>query len=168
MEQWEMLSKVIRYQKAVTDNAFTIISIFQNSGEQVLKTALDQQSWIPDKGRKDFLSWSNNYLQITTNMKTFFNKSYEEFERFVEQPAAKTAREPKEPPAQQAPPAKQISPEKTSSPELKQKVAAKKPAKKPAAARKKSSSPNQNEEKPQPTDPVRTSKPKEESSKQSS
>jgi hypothetical protein len=159
MEQWEMLSKVIRYQKAVTDNAFTIISIFQNSGEQVLKTALDQQSLVPDQGKKVFLSWSNNYLQITTNIKAFFNKSYEEAERFIEQ-SGKIAQEQKEPPAQQAPPTQQKSSAETSSPELKQKVA----VKKPVAARRKSS-PKQKEEKPQRKAPVRTSKKKAEASK---
>jgi hypothetical protein len=163
MEQWEMLSKVIRYQKAVTDSAFTIISIFQNSGEQVLKTALDQQSWIPDQEKKDFLIWSNNYLQITTNMKAFFNKSYEEAERFMEQPG-KTAREQQEPPAQQEPSAQQKSPEEKSSPKLKQKVS----VKKPAAARRKPSSPKQKEEKTQRKAPVRTSKNKEEASKRNS
>lgn len=163
MEQWEMLSKVIRYQKAVTDNAFSIISIFQNSGEQILKTALDQQSWIPDQEKKDFLSWSNNSLQITTNMKTFFNKSYEEVERFIEQPG-KTAQKQKEPPAQKAPPAQQKSPEKTSSPEPRKKSA----VKKPAAARRKSSSPKQKEEKPRSKARDTTNKKKEEASKQSS
>lgn len=83
MEQWEMLSKVIRYQKAVTDNAFAIISIFQTGGEKILRTTLDHQNWIPEKERKDFLSWSTNYQQITRQMQAFINKGYEEAERLL-------------------------------------------------------------------------------------
>ena len=95
MEQWEILSKIIRYQKAVTDNAFAIISIFQTGGEKMLRTTLDQQNWIPEKERKDFLSWSTNYQQITRQMKDFINKGYEEAERLVPR-RKKSTQEPRE------------------------------------------------------------------------
>jgi hypothetical protein len=95
MEQWEILSKIIRYQKAVTDNAFAIISIFQTGGEKMLRTTLDQQNWIPEKERKDFLSWSTNYQQITRQMKDFINKGYEEAERLVPL-RKKSTQEPRE------------------------------------------------------------------------
>jgi hypothetical protein len=97
MQQWEMLSKAIRYQKAASDNAFSIISIFQNSGERMLRKTLDQYSWIPEKGKKDCLSWSNNYLQVTAKMKAYVDKGYEEAERLFER---KAAREQKQTPAQ--------------------------------------------------------------------
>jgi hypothetical protein len=105
MQNQEMLSKAIRYQRAASDNAFNIVSIFQKSGEQMLKTTLDQYSWIPEKGKKDYLSWSRNYLQITEKMKAYIDKGYEEAERlFVrrdnEQPVM-TAQEQKGAPVQQ-------------------------------------------------------------------
>jgi hypothetical protein len=105
MQNQEMLSKAIRYQKAASDNAFNIISIFQKSGEQMLKTTLDQYSWIPEKGKKDYLSWSRNYLQITEKMKAYIDKGYEEAERLFirrdnEQPVM-AAQEQKEAPVQQ-------------------------------------------------------------------
>jgi hypothetical protein len=105
MQNQEMLSKAIRYQKAASDNAFNIISAIQKSGEQMLKTTLDQYSWIPEKGKKDYLSWSQNYLQITEKMKAYIDKGYEEAERlFVQlekdQPIMKV-QEQKEAPVQQ-------------------------------------------------------------------
>lgn len=100
MQQRETLSKAIRYQKTASDNAFSIISILQNSGEQMLKTTLDQCTWIPEKGRKDYLTWSRNYLQMTEKMKSYIDKGYEEAERLFVR-AEKTAPVPKEPPVQQ-------------------------------------------------------------------
>jgi hypothetical protein len=89
MQNQEMLSKAIRYQKAASDNAFNIISAIQKSGEQMLKTTLDQYSWIPEKGKKDYLSWSQNYLQITEKMKAYIDKGYEEAERLFVLPDKK-------------------------------------------------------------------------------
>ncbi len=95
MQQRETLSKAIRYQKAASDNAFSIISIFQTSGEQMLKTTLDQCSWIPEKGKNDYLSWSQNYVQMTEKMKSYIDKGYEEAERLFVR-AEKTAPEQNE------------------------------------------------------------------------
>ncbi len=74
----------------------------------MLKTTLDQFSWIPEKGKKDYLSWSQNYMQMTEKMKSYIDKGYEEAERLFARTEL-TAPEPKVPQVQQknipAPPA---------------------------------------------------------------
>lgn len=111
MQHLEILAKAIRYQKIASDNAFTLLSIFQDSSEQMLKTTLES-SLIPQQSKEGCLTWSSNYRQATETIKDFVDKGYEEAEQLFKQPgkpvqkpkAAPMAKSTPKAPAQKAKP----------------------------------------------------------------
>lgn len=59
MDNKALYTKTMRFQRVAVENTFSFFAIMQNYGEQVLKESLNQNTWIPEKGKKTFHCLAN-------------------------------------------------------------------------------------------------------------
>lgn len=95
MENKALMSRAIQYQKAASDNIFSLVATLQNSGEKIVKETLDQYSWLPESSKKGLIDWYDTCTKTTDGLKEMVDRSYEEMEKYLitpepEQQAAKT------------------------------------------------------------------------------
>jgi hypothetical protein len=83
-------SKALDYQKAATDNAFTILTILQSSTEQIVTKTMDNIPWLSAYGKEGCHIWFNSCKSTTDNLKEAIDKGFTSAESTLVKPAPKT------------------------------------------------------------------------------
>ena len=81
MDQKTFFTQALRYQKAISETAFSLLSVAQHSGAEMLKQSLDHHSWLPVSGKKSCLYWSEQCIQATDQLRSIMEKGFEQVEK---------------------------------------------------------------------------------------
>jgi hypothetical protein len=117
-----MLSQTIRFQRTAWQNSLAIITAVQQHGEKLLKTTIQQSSWIPGSSKEACLFWADIWTKNLAGMTDLVDKNLADMERLSstgeqatkkEKPPKKASVNPPEPPPPQAAARKPISEKKT-------------------------------------------------------
>jgi hypothetical protein len=76
MENQKILSRTIGLQKTTFTNTMAIISTMQQHGEDLLKTALTQSSWLPGSSKDACLYWTDCYSKYLENIKAVVDQGF--------------------------------------------------------------------------------------------
>jgi hypothetical protein len=80
----EMLKQVIQFNKTTFfDNALKAMKMSQEQGEKMLKTMLDQATWMPAEGKKAVNDWLKAYKKGIDDFKSVMDEQYEKLEDFL-------------------------------------------------------------------------------------
>lgn len=88
MDNKAFISRAIRYQKAASDNMFSILTTLQSGGEKMVEETLNQCTWFPESGRKGLVFWYDTCTQTRSNLKQMIDQSYEEVQKYFDIPEA--------------------------------------------------------------------------------
>ncbi len=81
MTGWNLVHQAVQYQKVVTDNTFEIISVFQNSSNELLQQSLEQCSWLPEQNRQDYSQWVSGCFTAADYLKKLIDGGYRQLEQ---------------------------------------------------------------------------------------
>lgn len=68
-------STALKYQKAAADNAFDLLTVVQNSTDQMVTNTMDHLSWMPSYGKEGYKIWFNSFQSTTTSLKELIDQS---------------------------------------------------------------------------------------------
>ena len=89
METDKAFTQMIDYQKTFFDNSFNLITMFQSQSEKIINMAIDQNSWIPDDGKKVFSYWTDAYQKQISNYKEFMDTNFNKIKETMAGPKQK-------------------------------------------------------------------------------
>ena len=101
MYDTKMFTQVVEYQKTLFDNSFAMMATLQDQGHQVMDSAFEKTSIVPDDNKKMCSSWIDFVKQNRENCKEYvdggFDKIMALFEASgpgssVEKPSGKTSK----------------------------------------------------------------------------
>ena len=82
----EMLKQVIQFNKTTFfDNALKAMKMSQEQGEKMIKTMLDQATWMPAEGKKAVNDWLKAYKKGVDDFTSVMDEQYEKLEDFLSQ-----------------------------------------------------------------------------------
>jgi hypothetical protein len=81
MKNQTMLSKTIGLQKAAFTNSLAIFTTMQQHGEDLLKTTLEQNPWLPGDSKSACLFWADFYSEYLENLKSVADQGFAAIER---------------------------------------------------------------------------------------
>ncbi len=84
MDNRALYIKTMRFQQVAVENTFSFFSILQNYGEQVLKKSLDQNIWIPEKGKKTIYCLANTCSSGAKLAETITQRNFIEMEKLYD------------------------------------------------------------------------------------
>jgi len=87
MTKWPLLEQAIHFQKTALDNAFSICSVMQHNGKDLLENSLNQYPWLPENGKQGYLAWARGCIQATDNLKVLIDRGFQEIETHLSDPA---------------------------------------------------------------------------------
>ncbi len=90
MESKVLISRAIQYQKAASDNLFSIFATLQNGGEKMVEETLDQCTWFPESGKKGIVFWYDTCTKTTDSFKQMIDQSYEEAQKYIDSSEVKS------------------------------------------------------------------------------
>lgn len=82
MENHTMLSSTIGLHKTALNNTLTFFSTVHRQGENLLKTTLEQNPWLPESSKDACFYWSDIYSKYLENLKIAANRGFIEIEKF--------------------------------------------------------------------------------------
>ncbi len=89
MKNQTMFTKNIELQKTAFVTTISIISTMQQHGEDLLKTSLEQNPWLPESSKRACLNMTNSYSKYWENFKSATHQSIEAMEK-ISSPNRKT------------------------------------------------------------------------------
>ena len=133
-----MLSSTIGLHKTALNNTLSFFATMHQQGENLLKTTLKQNPWLPESSKDACFYWSDIYSKYLENLKIAANQSFTEIEK-LSSPSSKQEKNvsPQEKTTTPKPPPRsvnksQMAEEKTVSPK-RTKITKTTSAKKPVA-----------------------------------
>ena len=91
MTELNVMCEAVRYQKTITDSTFEILSLLQNSSNEVLQQSLEQCSWLPEETRRNYNQWINCCRSASDDLKKNVDGCYQSLEEIIaETPLIKT------------------------------------------------------------------------------
>lgn len=130
MKNQTMITKTIGLQKTAFVTTISIISTMQQHGEDLLKTSLEQNPWLPGSSKRACLNMTNCYSKYWENFKSVTDQSFEAMEKVSStdrQTGIKTTEQTSAPsPAQKQPTTRKKTPQVKKTVKAKS-VSAKKP-----------------------------------------
>ncbi len=79
MEQMQFCRQVLGFHKMAFDNTFSTVSMFQDHFETLLSSALQQNPWLPEDGRKALEEFVRSIKQGRDDYKKVVDESFEKF-----------------------------------------------------------------------------------------
>lgn len=86
MENWNVFSQTVHFQKIAAGNSFELIASVQESGREMLMKTLEHCSWLPQNLKSECLSWTDSCLFTTARCKQLLDQGYEEAMQFLANP----------------------------------------------------------------------------------
>jgi hypothetical protein len=84
MDQNQMFKQMIEFNKTTFDNSLNAIGMLQEQTETMLKTMLDQATWLPKEGRKAINDWMATYKDGFKNFKKSVDDNFKKVEDYFE------------------------------------------------------------------------------------
>ncbi|MBF0201699.1 MAG: hypothetical protein HQK66_10385 [Desulfamplus sp.] len=75
----KMFLKAMDYQKGMFDNAFTIMSNFQDQGEKLFSMAVEKSPMVPSDTLKTVSYWSDFVKKNRSNCKVYLDSNFDKF-----------------------------------------------------------------------------------------
>lgn len=82
MDQQQLYSKTLRYQKTGVDIFFNLFRTVQRSGQLMVEQALEQSSWLPKSSRKNCVAWLEECTRNTLAVKDMVDQGYRQMDHF--------------------------------------------------------------------------------------
>jgi hypothetical protein len=82
MENQTMLSKTIGMQRTAFTNTLSLFSTMHQQGENLLKTTMEQNPWLPKSSKNACFYWSDIYSKYLENLNFVANQGFAEIEKF--------------------------------------------------------------------------------------
>ena len=84
MENKQILTQTIQFNKTAFDNGFTAMSMAQEQCEKMVTTFLEQAAWLPEEGKKAISDWVKAYKKGCDDFKSAMDENYKKVEEFIE------------------------------------------------------------------------------------
>jgi hypothetical protein len=84
MENKQILTQTIQFNKTAFDNGFTAMRMAQEQCEKMVTAFLDQAAWLPEEGNKAISDWVTAYKKGSDDFKTAMDENYKKVEEFIE------------------------------------------------------------------------------------
>ena len=84
MDQKQIASKMIQFNKNAFDNSFKTITMVYEQNATMLETFLNQSAWLPEDGKKAVRDWMDAYKTGCDNFKKMVDDSYAKVESYFE------------------------------------------------------------------------------------
>jgi polyhydroxyalkanoate synthesis regulator phasin len=82
MDQKAILKQMIDFNKTTFDNSFNAMVMLQDQAEKMVKTFLEQATWLPEEGKKVISEWINSYKKGCDDFKKLVDENFERVEDF--------------------------------------------------------------------------------------
>jgi len=83
MDPKALLKQMIEFNKTLLDNSFTTMVALQEQTERMLRTMLEQATWLPAEGTKAINEWVSSYKKGRDDFKTLVDTSFKKVEDFL-------------------------------------------------------------------------------------
>lgn len=93
MDNRTLYSKTVRFQRVAVKNAFSILSIFQDHGEQFLKKNLAQNPWLPERGKRTYTYLADTYHDSAKLFERIVDRNFDDMEKLYRAPRKTQAKE---------------------------------------------------------------------------
>jgi predicted glycosyltransferase involved in capsule biosynthesis len=84
MNNKEILSQMVKFNKTIFDNAFKAMQMAQDQGEKLITSMVDQATWLPEDGRKTITNWVQAYQKGVKEFKNHVDQQYQKVEEYLD------------------------------------------------------------------------------------
>jgi hypothetical protein len=85
MEYTQLATQMIDFQKMSFSNWYGAVSILQDQTTSAMKMVLQQNTWLPEEGRKAVQSWIDTYRQERGRFKSYVDEALDDLKKFTAQ-----------------------------------------------------------------------------------
>jgi polyhydroxyalkanoate synthesis regulator phasin len=82
MEPKQIAKQVIDFNKTAFDNSFEAMTVLQDQTEKMVNAIIEQNTLIPEEGKKAVADWVKSYKKGRNDMKTAADESFKKVESF--------------------------------------------------------------------------------------
>jgi polyhydroxyalkanoate synthesis regulator phasin len=82
MEPKQMAKQVIDFNKTAFDNSFEAMAVLQDQTEKMVNAFIEQNTLIPEEGKKAVADWIKSYKKGRNDFKTAADESFKKVETF--------------------------------------------------------------------------------------
>lgn len=82
MEPKQIAKQMIDFNKAAFDNSFEAMAVLQDQTEKMVTAILEQNTLIPEDGKKAVSDWIKSYKKGRNDFKTAADESFKKVEAF--------------------------------------------------------------------------------------
>ena len=82
MEPKQIAKQVIDFNKTAFDNSFEAMTVLQDQTEKMVNAIIEQNTLIPEEGKKAVADWVKSYKKGRTDMKSAADESFKKVESF--------------------------------------------------------------------------------------
>ncbi len=83
MELTQITKQVLDFQKMSFLNWYDALAMVQDQATSAMGMALDQNTWMPEEGRKAIESWVSACQQERSRLKSYVDDSFSSIENFM-------------------------------------------------------------------------------------
>lgn len=82
MDPKQIAKQVIDFNKTAFDNSFEAMTVLQDQTEKMVNAIIEQNTLIPEEGKKAVADWVKSYKKGRNDMKTAADESFKKVESF--------------------------------------------------------------------------------------
>ncbi|OPY82779.1 MAG: hypothetical protein A4E71_03123 [Smithella sp. PtaU1.Bin162] len=82
MEPKQIVKQMIDFNKTAFDNSFDAMAVLQDQSEKMVNTILEQNTFIPEDGKKAISDWIKSYKKGRDDFKTAADESFKKVESY--------------------------------------------------------------------------------------
>jgi polyhydroxyalkanoate synthesis regulator phasin len=82
MEPKQIAKQMIDFNKTAFDNSFEAMAVLQDQTEKMVNAIIEQNTLIPEEGKKAVSDWIKSYKKGRNDFKTAADESFKKVESF--------------------------------------------------------------------------------------
>ena len=82
MEQKQMLTQMIEFNKSSFENSFNAMAMMQDQMEKMTATFMNQATWLPEEGKKAIKDWIDAFKKGRVDFKKTVDDSFKKVEGY--------------------------------------------------------------------------------------
>jgi hypothetical protein len=83
MEYTQISKQVIDFQKMSFSNWYDTVTTLQDQATSAMNIVLQQNTWVPEEGRKAIQSWVNACQQERGRFKSYVDEGFSDLEKYM-------------------------------------------------------------------------------------
>lgn len=83
MEYTQISKQVIDFQKMSFSNWYDTVTMLQDQATSAMNIVLQQNTWVPEEGRKAIQTWVNACQQERGRFKSYVDEGFSDLEKYV-------------------------------------------------------------------------------------